>query len=62
MLCTSGFTDDVMARNRRCNSDSVGSNIDLSPWCIPKLTHQGQHRCTGPGAESDVYDCLVIGL
>ena len=31
----------MMARNRRRNSDSVGSSMNLSPWRILKLTHQG---------------------
>jgi len=44
-LCSSGLMDDIMfypmTGNRRRNSDSVGSNMDLPPWCILKLTHQG---------------------
>jgi len=37
----------VMARNRRRLSDSIGSSMDMSPWRILKLTHQGQHRAGG---------------
>ena len=29
------------ARNRRRNSDSVGSSVDLLRWRVLKLTHQG---------------------
>jgi len=51
---TSGLVDDVMfahySRNRRRTSDSVGSSMDLSSWHI--LTDP-------PGAESEIYDCLV---
>jgi len=44
-LCTSGFVDDVMfahndTRNRRRNSDSLGSSMNLTPRHILKLTHQ----------------------
>ena len=28
------------ARNKRHNSDSVGSSVDLLPWRVLKLTHQ----------------------
>ena len=31
----------IMIRNRRRNSDLVGSSIYLPPWRILKLTHQG---------------------
>jgi len=31
----------VMARNRRRNSDSIRNSMDLTPWHILKLTHQG---------------------
>jgi len=31
----------AVARNMRRNSDSIGSSVDLSPWRILKLTHQG---------------------
>jgi len=30
-----------MARNRRRVSDSVAISMDLTPWRILKLTHQG---------------------
>jgi len=30
-----------MTMIRRRNSDSIGSSVDLSPWCVLKLTHQG---------------------
>ena len=42
-----------MARNRRRVSDSVAISMDLTPWRILKLTHQG--GSTGLGAESDIY-------
>jgi len=35
------------ARNRRHNSDSIETSMNLSPWRILKLTHQGQHRTGG---------------
>ena len=34
----------IMPRNRRRNRDSVDNSMDLLPWRILKLTHQGQHR------------------
>jgi len=34
----------VMARNKRRSSDTIWSSMDLSPWHILKLVHQGQHR------------------
>ena len=37
----------IMAMNIRCDSDSIASSIDLSPWRILELTHQGQHRTGG---------------
>jgi len=44
-LCASGFMDEsclyIMARNRRRVSDSVAISMDLTPWRILKLTHQG---------------------
>jgi len=34
------------------------TNVDVNrKWHILKLTHQGQHRT---GAESDIYECLVL--
>ena len=55
---TSGLVDDVMfahySRNRRRTSDSVGSSMDYQRG-IYSLTHQG----AAPGAESEIYDCLV---
>ena len=34
----------ILPRNRRCHSELIRSSIDLSPWHILKLIHQGQHR------------------
>ena len=52
ILCTSGFTDDVLLvhngyagyRNMRRNCDSIGCSMDLSPWRMLKLTHRAANR------------------
>jgi len=42
-----GWRWQIMAWNRRRNSDTIGSSVGLSPWRILKLAHQGQHRTGG---------------
>jgi len=52
ILCTSGFTDDVLlvhngyagCRNMRRNCDSTGCSMDLSPWRMLTLTHRAANR------------------
>jgi len=39
LLMTSRFY--IMAKNRQHDSDTIGSGMDLSPWRMLKLTHQG---------------------
>ena len=60
MLCTSGFTNNVMfnvyimTRNRQRNRDSVAWIYHRDVYS--KWPTRGQHRA---GAESAIYDCLV---
>jgi len=49
----------IMARNRRRNSDSITSSMDLSPWTVAYTQTGPPGDSTGPGVESDIYDCLV---
>jgi len=49
----------IMARNRRRNSDSITSSMDLSPWTVAYTQTGPPGNSTGPGVESDIYDCLV---
>jgi len=42
---------------RRQNTDSVKSSADLTTWRISQTDSPG--GSTGPGAESDINDCLV---
>jgi len=48
----------MMARNRRRLSDSIGSSMNISPWRILKLTHQGQHRA----GRSLISTIALLGL
>jgi len=41
----------------RHSSDSLWSSMNVTLWSILKTTRQWQKR---PGAESDIYDCVVI--
>jgi len=41
----------------RHSSDSLWSSMNVTLWRILKITRQWQQR---PGAESDIYDCVVI--
>ena len=49
----------IMAGNRRRNTDSVGSSMDLPPWRILKLTHQGAAPDRGRSLKGDLL-CLEL--
>jgi len=49
----------VMARNRRHNRYSMGSSVDLTPWHIMRLTHQGADL-TGSGVWCLCLPCCVF--
>ena len=50
----------IMARNRRRTSDSIGSSMVLSLFIAVAYTQTDPlEGSTGPGAESDIYDCPV---
>ena len=56
----SEFMDDAMfvhnGQDKRRNSDSIGSSMDLSHVVYSNWPTEGQHRT---GSKSDIYDCLV---
>ena len=48
----------IIARNSRRSCDSVGTRMDLSPWRILKLTHQG----AAPGRGRSLMSTIVLLL
>jgi len=48
----------IIARNSRRSCDSVGTRMNLSPWRILKLTHQG----AAPGRGRSLMSTIVLLL